>query len=107
MKIIALNRSEGKTTKLVEWVKQGEPVEYYPGWTRIILCIDFKEADRVRKTFDLDYTQVFSFNEWTRARLGLHKTIEVGIDDADEMLQSIIGRGTLEIITVNVSKEDK
>ena len=90
--IIVRPRQAGKTHAAVEWVLEGEATDSYPGWTRVLLTQSITEADRVRQAFpELDYRQVFSFNEWRNARLGA-KPVEVAVDNADMILASLLGQ---------------
>lgn len=93
MKVIVRPRQAGKTTELVEWVKQGEATNSYPFWTRIILCPTVDMAQRLRhgvNEYGLDYTQVFSFGEWQRARKG-RLPVEVAIDNLDLIIADALG----------------
>lgn len=107
MRVIARGRQAGKTYDLVQWVKQGEQTDSYPGWTRIILCHSLQEAQRIRKTaiYNLDYRQVFAISEWhsylQRTTVG---TVEIAVDNADLVLASFIGQSPT-YITVTGSTE--
>ena len=91
MKVIARGRREGKTHALIEWVKEGEETDSYPGWSRVLLCHSLEEAQRIRTQYDLDYRQVFAVNEWKTAHLG-HEPVEVALDNADIILTSLLGQ---------------
>jgi hypothetical protein len=96
MRVIARGRQAGKTYDLVQWVKEGEQTDSYPGWSRVLLCHSLDEAQRIRELYDLDYRQVFGVNEWRGARLG-PKTVEVAIDNVDLILLSLIGQHPTQI----------
>lgn len=89
MKVIVRGRQAGKTYDLVQWVKQGDETNSYPGWSRVILTHSIAEAERIRDLYDLDYRQVFSAEEWRTARLGL-KPVEVAVDNAELILASYL-----------------
>ena len=84
-------RQAGKTYALVQWVKDGEETDSYPGWSRVILTHSLEEAQRLRSLYDLEYRQVFSVNEWKTARLG-RKPVDIAVDNADMILAHVIGQ---------------
>jgi hypothetical protein len=92
MKFLVGPRASGKTTKLIEWVKEGVRTDSYPGWSRIILTHTMKEAQRLRtyKEYGLDYRQVFFVEEWRGARQG-SSPVEVGFDNIDYIIRDIVG----------------
>ena len=89
MKVIVRGRQAGKTYDLVQWVKQGEETNSYPGWSRVILTHSIAEAERIRGLYDLDYRQVFSAQEWRTARLG-RRPVEIAVDNAEIILASYL-----------------
>lgn len=91
MKIFVSGRRAGKTYKTIEWVKQGKEIRGYPYWDRVILTISIAEADRLRKQYNLDYRQVFSVHEWQHRRHGTGRQTEVVLDNADIILQDLVG----------------
>lgn len=91
MRVIVNGRQAGKTYALVQWVKEGEETDSYPGWSRVILTHNLEEAARLRAQYDLDYRQVFSVVEWQHARLG-RKPVEVALDNADITLAHLLGQ---------------
>lgn len=91
MKVIVNGRQAGKTYALVQWVKEGEQTDSYPGWSRVILTHNIDEAQRLRQQYDLDYRQVFSVPEWQHARLG-REPVEVALDNADITLGHLLGQ---------------
>lgn len=64
-----------------------------PGWSRVLLCPTIEAADRVRRDYsdELDYRQVFSWNEWRNARIG-RQPVEVAVDNADLLVAQFIGQ---------------
>ena len=89
MKVTANGRQAGKTYALVEWVREGERTDSYPGWSRVILTHSCDEARRVRSLYRLDYRQVFSVNEWKDFRLG-SGSVEIAVDNVDILLHHMI-----------------
>ena len=96
MKIIVRGRQAGKTYDLIQWVKEGEETDSYPGWSRILLCHSLDEAQRIRTQYDVDYRQVFSVSEWQNARMG-RKSIEIAVDNADLVLMGFLGQMPTQI----------
>ena len=103
MRVIARGRQAGKTHALIEWVKEGETTDSYPGWSRILLCHSLEEAQRIRTQYDLDYRQVFAVSEWKTARMG-RKPVEIVLDNADLVLASLLGQSPTRI-TITGSAE--
>ncbi len=83
MKIIVQPRRAGKTYKLVEWVRQSEKLSDYPYWSRIMLVSNMMEAERIRNSYDLDYHQVFTFDDWQHRYFSPTTEVEVAIDNAE------------------------
>ena len=96
MRVIARGRQAGKTYDLVQWVKQGEETDWYPGWSRILLCHSLEEAQRIRRSYDLDYRQVFAVSEWKTARMA-RRDVEIAVDNADMVLASYLGQHPTQI----------
>lgn len=59
MYVLVDDRQRGKTTKLVQWLLEGEPRANYPGWSRIIVC-----PDQGRVVFVTDMVKKFTQGEW-------------------------------------------
>lgn len=117
MEIIIGGRRCGKTTKCLEWVDEAERVQGYPFWNRILLTVSQREADRLRQALrrrarargerdsaGLIYNKVYCVEEWQRTRVGAEE-VKVMIDNADLVLQDLIGRGNQELagITWNLN----
>ena len=96
MKVIVNGRQSGKTHTLVEWIKEGEETDSYPGWSRILLCHSLEEAQRIRQLYDLDYRQVFAVSEWKTARMG-RKPVDIAVDNVDLILTSYLGQHPAQI----------
>jgi len=96
VKVIVNGRQSGKTYALVEWIKEGEETDSYPGWSRVLLCHSLEEAQRIRKLYDLDYRQVFGVSEWKTARIG-RKPVDIAVDNVDLILASYLGQYPAQI----------
>ena len=89
------DRGHGKTTDLITWVKLGNVTTSYPGWSRIILEPTQQMADQLRggsaknNKYGLDYHQVFYWDEWVQARGRMLDKVEIGLDNADIILNMI------------------
>jgi hypothetical protein len=86
-------RQEGKTEHLIEWVKQGNKVNFYPGWDRVILVASLQEADRLRggdpatNKYGLEYHQVYALDEWvTRYPGSVLGPVQIGVDNVEHFL---------------------
>lgn len=94
MKIIVWPRQAGKTTKLCQWVEEGERIDEFPFWSRILVVPTVSDANRVRIErgwTDLDHNRVYSFSEFRDMRAGA-LTVEVAIDRAEELIYQSLGR---------------
>jgi hypothetical protein len=96
VKVIARGRQAGKTYALVQWVREGEETDSYPGWSRVLICHSLDEAMRIHKEHDLDYRQVFSAAGWKNARLGRTR-VEIAVDNADLVLMSYFEQSVAQI----------
>lgn len=105
MKVIVRGRQAGKTHDLVQWVKQGEETDSYPGWSRVILTHSIHEAERIRSLYELDYRQVFSAEEWKTARLG-RRPVQIAVDNAELVLASYLRQHPDQIAVTGEASED-
>lgn len=106
MRIVYRARRAGKTTELIAWVLAGEKTRSYPFWSRVLLVHQLQEAQHLRvrgNKYGLDYNQVFSMLEWSNARLGI-LPVELAIDNADFILQSLIG-GPNRVVSISINDE--
>jgi len=90
-------RQEGKTHALVNWVKGGRKVSYWPYWDRVILVSSRREADILRRPvadetrYDLDYHQVFTVDEWKKGiQSRIRGPIVLGIDNIEYFLNRML-----------------
>jgi hypothetical protein len=99
----ASGRRGGKTTKMVEWVRQGRKIKEYPGWSRIIVTFNESEAQRLREEYELDYHQVYSFRD-LQGMHGAHRAnFDVGVDNADLILEEYL-RSRIDRITLTAAE---
>jgi hypothetical protein len=91
------DRQQGKTAALIEWVKGGNKVGYYPGWDRIILVSSRQEADLLRggdpetNKYGLEYHQVYYYEEWKNSyKHGVQGPVVLGIDNVEFFLNRML-----------------
>lgn len=97
MKVICRPRQAGKTTELIEWVRQGNAVPHYPFFDRVILVRSLNDGMRLRNHYGLEFNQVYHLEDWQKARIVAD--VEVAIDNADDMLQYLVRQGHLVAAT--------
>lgn len=109
VKFYITGRRTGKTLVCIEWLKQGKPKRGYPFWSRVVVTPNISQADHIRDILRDDpdlqddmydtYRWVFSLNEWQKAWRG-HANLEgVYIDNAEYILQDLIGPFRLQGVT--------
>lgn len=99
MDIIVAGRQAGKTHYLIEWVKEGNKVPWYPGWDRIIVTSTVKEAERLRHMPGVDYHMVYSFIEYTKGRFP-NSSLEIMVDDLEFLLGDLFRQHGLKGFTM-------
>lgn len=105
MKLIYRRRQGGKTYELVQWVKEGEPLDKYPGWSRVILTYTEQDAKRIRREYDLEYHQVYAYRD-LRDMHGAHRhNFKVGVDNADLLLQQLLRDFDLTVATWTAAQD--
>jgi len=72
-------RQRGKTTRIVEWVKEGAQGSEFPFWDRVMLVFGDAERDRVIAKYELNPRQVFTWDNWKNTA-GIAMSVEVAID---------------------------
>lgn len=87
MKILIKERGEGKTTVLMNWIKKGERVRDYPGWSRVAVILNERSYLDLKRQYwgeieDFDH-RVYQLIEFDRGRFGFREDIEYRIDDMD------------------------
>lgn len=93
------DRQEGKTRHLIEWLLEGNAVNYFPGWDRIILVSSRFEVDTLRNDPQISHTQVFTVDEWIEV-LGRKGTgpLKIAIDNVDYILNRMFSFATGTIV---------
>jgi len=92
MKVILKARGEGKTERLLAWVRAAPPGEH-----RVIVSADHQRAmDRLRENRDLESWQFVGVEEvgpgcWSGVLMGRGGQVVLGLDDLDEVLPRIMG----------------
>lgn len=96
--VLLSGRRSGKTEHLIKWLASGKCVDFYPGWSRIVLTATLEEADQLRKGVlrerfpDEDtYRWVFSVQEWQHGHIPNRHAVEIGVDNADLILATALG----------------
>ena len=94
-------RASGKTTQAMAWVSNGERIDRYPGWSRVLVVHtrveherlrrewgswvrDHETGDRVQRLVDFDH-RVYTYDAWAGA-VGVDPDVEVCIDNLDVFL---------------------
>lgn len=90
--IVSSGRQTGKTTTLIEQVKEG--VQRADGsWSRVMLVATEREAERLRRDFHLDARQVYSAQTWARDRVIYHQPpSDLYLDNLEDWLYSQLGQ---------------
>jgi hypothetical protein len=96
-------RREGKTTQLIEWLLQGESIEPWPGWSRVLIVTTAKLIDPIRDNFRAADQQlrdrgcvgglgkvVLSVGSYPLHRLRL-SDVEVAVDNAEDLITQQLG----------------
>lgn len=90
MHVLIAGRGEGKTTKLIEWVKGGIMIRQYPGWTRVAVVVDERSYFDLKRQYwdeieDFDH-RVYQIREFDRGRFPVNEETVYRIDDLDRLL---------------------
>lgn len=104
--VLATDRQEGKTTRLLEWLGGGQAISSYPGWSRVLVVHNFHEVERLRSeiratepaSLEDDPHRIYSWEEWQTAQ-GVDPSVEVAVDNAEFHLPRLPGRVTLVSLT--------
>lgn len=103
--VVVGDRQTGKTTRLVEWVQAGERRPLYPFWSRVLLVASRDHQIQVRDDFGLDGHQVFNLADWSVVHRGVHDAVEVAVDDAELLLQFVVGGFGLSMVGMTAQAE--
>jgi hypothetical protein len=96
-------RQEGKTTRLIEWLLQGESIEPWPGWSRVLVVTTAALIDPIKDNFKAADQQlrddgcvgglgkvVLSVGDYAITRLRL-SDVEVAVDNAEDLIAQQLG----------------
>jgi hypothetical protein len=103
LRVVLAGRQEGKTTRLIEWLIGGEPLDKWPSWSRVLITHEsalpylrssqFHAADaELRKKGCIGGLGkiVLTVGDYAITRLRL-ADVEVAVDNAEEMIAQQIG----------------
>lgn len=83
----------GKTEDLAAWVKAGVRSDVFPGWSRVAVVATHAEAVSLERKHGLTRMQVYTVEAWRliHSRRGAKVQAEVGLDNADQILEQLLG----------------
>jgi hypothetical protein len=103
LRVVLGGKGEGKTTRLIEWLVGGEPLDKWPSWNRVlitrkealsyILSGQFRAADaalREKGCIGGLGKVVLTMGDYAITRLRL-ADVQVAVDNAEEMIAQQIG----------------
>jgi hypothetical protein len=108
--VLVGGRAAGRTTRLIEWVLDGEKAQGYPGWTRVMVVPTMRELDALRDIVhkrvgehvpwgEIDFSHRFyAWAEWRNVGM-VNPQTQVGIDDLDRIL-SPLRAGRVRMVTI-------
>ncbi len=102
-RVLVRPRRAGKTHEAIQWVLEGHRIDTYPGWSRVLIVPDMRQADELRAAGNphgLDYRQVYFAQEWRDARVPNRHEIQTAVDNAETMLQGMLGGTGIGLITM-------
>lgn len=84
MKIDFSPRCGGKTTRLIEWLREDKK--------RVMLTFNKQEKFRLQKQYEDVATQIFEWMEWRSKQSPFQRSgfPEIGIDNADLILSEVV-----------------
>jgi hypothetical protein len=90
LKIIAMDQQRGKTTLATQWLMNGQKIDTYPGWSRVLVCANRAAVPSTSYMMPMGPWRkcVFSIDDLRSAMRGaiVPGTVEVGVDDADALI---------------------
>lgn len=110
MDVVVDGPTTGKTTLLLDWLRAGEPITRYPGWTRMLVCTHARRVAIVafearQRHGDVPWVKcIISVRDLQMLFRGAIRagTIEYAVDDADVLIENHLAvpqRPTL--VTIN------
>jgi len=104
--LLFMRRQRGKTTRIVKWVLKGEPTQQFPFWSRVMLVQNYAQRRMlIEGAHQLHPRQVFTLSDWSKAAIA-DKTVEVAIDDADNILRSMARGHHIAMISMTKAPND-
>lgn len=89
MEINISPRMSGKTTKLIEWVKEKK--------NRVVLFSSNSEAFHLKAQYPKIANKLYYWEEWRASRDFNKGNKEIGIDNVDCLLHAMLGRNIKKI----------
>lgn len=90
LKIIALDSGQGKTTLATAWLMNGRKIDTYPGWSRVLVCMNRKAVPDTTYSMPIGPWRkcVFSVDDLRSAMRGAIQpgTVEVAVDDVELLI---------------------
>jgi hypothetical protein len=96
-------RQEGKTTRLIEWLLQGERIDSWPSWSRVLIVAEARQIEPIRSNYTAADQQlreqgcvgglgkvVLSVGSYSLHRLRL-SDVEVAVDNAEDLITQQLG----------------
>lgn len=102
LRVALAGRREGKTTRLIEWLLGGEPIDRWPSWSRVLIVHqdhlnyirgEFRAADaelRERGCPGGLGKAVLTHGDYALTRLRL-ADVEVAVDNAEDLIAQQLG----------------
>lgn len=100
---VLAERQEGKTTQLIEWLVNGEPLDVWPSWSRVLIVPTPEQMSDIVHRFQVaDQTLrgkgcpgglgkvVLTVGSYQLTRLRL-ADVEVAVDNADHLIEQALG----------------
>jgi hypothetical protein len=112
MQVLVSDRGSGKTTRLLDWLAQGQEIPGYPGWSRVLLVHSIDEVLRLRDIIRADPEhplieddphRIYHLEDWQHAHASY--PVEVALDNAEMHLTRLLGRGGGRLATVAMTGE--
>lgn len=96
-------RGGGKSTRMISWLKEGEAL----GESRILLAYSFGEAERLRREYPEVKDKIFGGDEYKENRRGYPRRELIAIDNADLLLEKLLGGRPIDRISVTGPQGDE
>lgn len=93
----------GKTTQLIDWLIDGDPIDSWPSWSRVLIVPDGEQRRNIVSRFQVANLTlrdkgctgglgkiVLTVGDYALTRLRL-ADVEVAVDNADHLVEQMIG----------------